>query len=120
MYATATGRGDSMDMSSIGKNIRKKRLAKSWKQEVLAGKAEVTASYIGMIERGEKVPKLETLVRIINVLGATADEIMEGVINRGYEVRMSEYMEKVGRLPKEEQRRIFDVLDVMLEHKGSN
>ena len=40
-----------MDMSSIGKNIRKKRLAKSWKQEVLASKVEVTASYIGMIEK---------------------------------------------------------------------
>ena len=49
-----------MDMSSIGRNIRKKRLAKSWKQDVLAGKVEVTGTYIGMIERGEKVPKLET------------------------------------------------------------
>ena len=109
-----------MDMSSIGRNIRKKRLAKSWKQDILAGKAEVTGTYIGMIERGEKVPKLETLVRIINALGATADEILEGVINRGYEVRMSEYMEKIGSLPKEEQNRIIDVLDVMLEHRGRN
>ncbi|MDE5909685.1 MAG: helix-turn-helix transcriptional regulator [Lachnospiraceae bacterium] len=109
-----------MDMSSIGKNIRKKRLSKSWKQEILASKVEVTAAYIGMIERAEKIPKLETLVRIINVLGATADEILEGVINRGYEVRMSEYMEKIGRLPKEEQNRIFDILDVMLEHRGRN
>ena len=108
-----------MDMSSIGKNISKKRLAKYWKQDVLAGKAEVTTSYIGMIERGEKVPKLETLVRIINVLGATSDEILEGVINRGYEVRMSEYMERIGKLPKEEQNRIFDVLDVMLGHKSN-
>lgn len=105
-------------MSSIGKNIRKKRLAKSWKQEVLAGKAEVTTSYIGMIERGEKIPKLETFVRIVNVLGATSDEILEGVINRGYEVRMSEYMERVGRLPKEEQNQIFDVLDAMLGNKS--
>ena len=64
MYITATGRGDSMDMSSIGKNIRKKRLAKSWKQEVLANKVEVTVTYIGMIERGEKVPKLETLIPV--------------------------------------------------------
>lgn len=109
-----------MDMSSIGKNIRKKRLAKSWKQEVLANKVEVTVTYIGMIERGEKVPKLETLIRIINALGVTSDEILEGVINRGYEVRMSEYMDKIGRLPKEEQNRIFDILDVMLEHRGRN
>ena len=108
-----------LEISSRGKNLRTTRLAKSWKQDVLAGKAEVTTSYIGMIERGEKVPKLETLVRIINVLGATSDEILEGVINRGYEVRMSEYMERIGKLPKEEQNRIFDVLDVMLGHKSN-
>lgn len=109
-----------MDLSSIGKNIRKKRLAKSWKQEILAGKSEITASYVGMIERGEKIPKLETLIRIINALGATSDEILEGVINRGYEIRMSEYMEKIGKLSKEEQNRIFDVLDVMLEGRRRN
>ncbi len=109
-----------MDMSSIGKNIRKKRLAKSWKQEVLASKVEVTASYIGMIERGEKIPRLETFIRITNELGATSDEILEGVINRGYEVRMSKYMEKIGKMPKEEQNRIFDLLDVMLERGSRN
>lgn len=40
-----------MDMSSIGKNIRKKREAKSWKQEVLASEVNLSAPYIGMIER---------------------------------------------------------------------
>ena len=109
-----------MDMSSIGKNTRKKRLAKSWNQEVLASKVEVTASYIGMIERGEKIPRLETFIRITNELSATSDEILEGVINRGYEVRMSKYMEKIGKLPKEEQNRIFDLLDVMLERGSRN
>lgn len=104
-----------MDMSSIGKNIRKKREAKSWKQDVLAGKAELTTGYIGMIERGEKVPKLETFIRIVNELDATADEILEGVINRGYEIRMSKYMEKIQKLPKEEQNKIYEILDVMLE-----
>lgn len=104
-----------MDMSSIGKNIRKKREAKSWKQEVLASEVNLSAPYIGMIERGEKIPRLETFVRITNALGATSDEILEGVINRGYEIRMNKYMDKIGKLPKEEQNKIFNVLDVMLE-----
>lgn len=108
-----------MDMLSIGKNIRNKREAKSWKQDVLAGKVELTAGYIGMIERGEKVPKLETFIRIVNALDATADEILEGVINRGYEIRMTKYTEKIQKLPKEEQNKIYEILDVMLEdHKA--
>lgn len=104
-----------MDWRSIGENIRKKRLAKSWKQATLAEKVDLSNSYIGMIERGEKMPKLETFVHITNALDTTSDEILEGVLNRGYEIRMSEYIKKIGILPKEEQDRIYDVLDVMLK-----
>ncbi len=105
-----------MDWRSIGENIRKKRLAKSWKQATLAEKVDLSNSYIGMIERGEKVPKLETFVHITNALDSTSDEILEGVLNRGYEIRMSEYIKKIGILPKEEQEQIYDVLDVMLKY----
>lgn len=105
-----------MDWRSIGENIRKKRLAKSWKQATLAEKVDLSNSYIGMIERGEKVPKLETFVHITNALDSTSDEILEGVLNRGYEIRMSEYIKKIGILPKEEQDQIYDVLDVMLKY----
>lgn len=111
-----------MDWFSIGDNIRKKRLSKSWKQATLAEKVDLSNSYIGMIERGEKVPKLETFVHITNALDSTSDEILEGVLNRGYEIRMSEYIKKIGILPKEEQNQIYDVLDVMLKysHKKSS
>lgn len=109
-----TVRGDTMDMSSIGKNIRKKRLDKSWKQEFLAEKADVSAPYIGMIERGEKMPSMETFIRIANALDAASDELLCGVINRGYEVRMSKYLEKLKELSGEEQNKVFRVLDVML------
>lgn len=105
-----------MDWLSIGENIRKKRLAKSWKQATLAEKVDLSNSYVGMIERGEKVPKLETFVQITNALDATSDELLEGVLNRGYEIRMSEYIKRIGVLPKEEQKQIYEVLDIMLKY----
>ena len=104
-----------MDWLSVGQHIREKRLAKSWKQCTLAEKVDLTTSYVGMIERGEKVPKLETFVHITNALDATSDELLEGVLNRGYEIRMSEYIKRIQNLPREEQDKIFDVLDVMLK-----
>ena len=104
-----------MDWLSIGQNIKEKRLAKSWKQSTLAEKVNLTTSYVGMIERGEKIPKLETFIHITNALDSTSDEILEGVLSRGYEIRMSEYIERIQSLPQEEQKRIFDVLDVMIQ-----
>ena len=104
-----------MDWLSIGQNIKEKRLAKSWKQSTLAEKVDLSTSYVGMIERGEKIPKLETFIHITNALDSTSDEILSGVLNRGYEIRMSEYIKKIGNLSKEEQSKIFEVLDVMLK-----
>ena len=105
-----------MDMSSIGKNIRKKRQDKSWKQEFLAEKVDVSATYIGRIERGEKMPSMETFIRIANALDAASDELLCGVVNKGYEVRMSKYLEKMKELPGAEQDKVFRVLDAMLSH----
>ena len=68
-----------------------------------------------IIERGEKIPKLETFIHITNALDSTSDEILSGVLNRGYEIRMSEYIKKIQNLSKEEQNKIFEVLDVMLK-----
>lgn len=104
-----------MSKTSIGKNIKKKRESKSWNQEELASRTNLSTPYIGMIERGEKIPRLETFIRITNALDATSDELLEGVINRGYEVRMTEYTEKIQKLPKEEQNKVYKMLDVMLE-----
>lgn len=103
-----------MDMASVGKKIREKRLSKSWEQETLAEKTQLTATYIGMIERGEKTPRLATFVRIVNALDTTADELLEGVTNKGFLVRMSKYTEKIEKLSKEEQNKIFDIIDIML------
>ncbi len=57
-----------MELESIGKNIRKFRLARKLRQEELAEQAGLSTNYIGMIERGEKVPSLESFITIANVL----------------------------------------------------
>ena len=54
-----------MKLESIGVRIREKREQKSWSQEALACEADLSTVYIGMIERGEKVPRLQTFLRIV-------------------------------------------------------
>ena len=105
-----------MNNSTIGKNIKKKRESKSWNQEELAIRTNLSTPYIGMIERGEKIPRLETFIRIANTLDATSDELLEGVIDRGFEIRMTQYTDNIQKLTKEEQDKVYKLLDVMLEH----
>lgn len=52
---------------------------KSWRQEAFAEKIGLSVTYTGMIERGEKIPKLETFIIIATVLEASADLLLADV-----------------------------------------
>lgn len=104
-----------MDLSSIGRHIKEARLQKSWKQEQLGEAVGLSTPYIGAIERSEKIPKLETFIRIINVLGISADVVLEDVTKAGYRVRMSGYLDKMDGLSREKREKIFRVIEVMIE-----
>ena len=54
--------GNLVDYVAIGKRLRSRREAMRLTQEALAGSAEVSTSFIGHLERGEKKPSLETIV----------------------------------------------------------
>lgn len=41
----------------------------------------MTTNYIGMVERGEKIPSLETFINILNALGVSADMVLSEVLN---------------------------------------
>lgn len=105
-----------MDYMEVGKHIKEKRIEKGLRQEDLAEKTNLSVSYIGMIERGEKMPILKTFVIILNALDASADDILSSVLHKGYIVRMSQYTERIGKLKLEDQKRIFEVIDTMLKN----
>lgn len=105
-----------MEFISIGKNIRKYRTAKRMRQEDLAEKTDLSTNYIGALERGEKIPSLETLILIINTLGVTADMILCDVIDKGYTVKDSLLAEKLDSLSDETRAMIYDVIDAVIRH----
>jgi len=54
---------------NIGKSLRYYRKQKGFSQYELAERTNVSQSYISEIERGMKVPSLETIEEIAEVLG---------------------------------------------------
>lgn len=108
--------GGNVQFSSIGKNIRKFRLEKKLRQEDLAERSGLSTNYIGMVERGEKIPSLETFIGIINALGVTADMVLTEVLDTGYEVKNSMLNEKLKKLSKSERDKIYAVIDAMIQN----
>ena len=108
-------KGNVMNSASIGKRIRKARECKGWKQEEFAEKIGLSVTYTGMIERGEKVPKLETFITIANALGVSSDLLLADVLDTGYDIKSSEMTENIAKLPKIERERIYHVVSSMIE-----
>ena len=109
-----------MNTSSIGKRIRKYREAKGWRQEDFAEKIGLSVTYTGMIERGEKVPKLETFITIANVLGVSSDLLLADVLSTGYNVKSSAMTESIENLSPTERERIYCVVNTMIEFNDKN
>lgn len=105
-----------MEFRSIGKNIRKYRLNIKLRQEDLAEKAGLSVNYLSAIERGEKIPALDSLIEIINALGVSADMILCDVLHTGYEAKDSLISSKLQKLSPEDRARIYDVIDVLIRH----
>lgn len=104
-----------MELVSIGKNIRKYRQQKKMRQEDLAEKAGLSVNYIGMIERGDKIPALDTFITIVNALGVSADMILCDVVDSGYTVKASLLTDQLATLSTEEQERFFAISDAFFK-----
>ena len=105
-----------MDFMPIGKNIRRYRLTRNLRQEDLAEMTNLSVNYIGALERGEKVPSLETFISITNALGVSADMLLADVIDAGYIAKRSFLSEKLENLSTEEWAKIYDIIDILLKY----
>ena len=51
-----------------------------------------------------------------NALEISADMVLWDVLKTGYKVKSSVFSEKISALPKNEQERIYDVVDTLIRH----
>ncbi len=84
------------------------------RQEDLAEKVGLSTNYIGMIERGEKIPSFESFLAIVNALEISADKILVDVLNVGYEIKESMLSEKLSDIPIGEREKIYIVIDTLI------
>ena len=92
-----------MELETIGRNIKKYRIEKKLRQGDLAEKTDLSSNYIGMVERGEKIPSLETFISILNALEISADMVLADVLKQGYVVKNSLFSEDMQKLSQEDR-----------------
>ena len=65
-----------IDIESIGSRVKYHRIRNKLSQEELAYLAKVSRVYISYLERGERIPSMESFINIANALNVSADELL--------------------------------------------
>lgn len=68
-----------MDYVKLGKQLRRARHMRDLTQEELAERAGISTSFVGHIERGTRVPSLETVWRMCRAMNISIDYLMDGM-----------------------------------------
>lgn len=82
----------------LGQRIREQRKEKGWTIEQFAERVDLSANYVGDLERGVKIPKLETFIRIVEVLDVSADVLIRDSVPSASHVADDELSRKLSQL----------------------
>lgn len=103
-----------MDLKAVGARIKAAREAKGITQEKLAETIGKSTTHMSVIERGYKMPKLETFIDIANALDVSADTLLLDVVNKANESNISELSALIGKKPIKEQQRILNAVRALI------
>lgn len=102
-----------MDYNALGTRIKNKRLEQNLTQEQLAEKVELSAVYIGQIERGERKMTIETLVKLANSLNSSIEELLKDSTSSNINARLNELVNIAKELDTSDIDKVIDVIKAM-------
>lgn len=104
----------------IGKRMKQARERLGLTQEELAEKTGLTTNYISTLERGASFPRCEKLIILLNGLETSADAIFCDVVEHSMNYKASELSAELASLPAPAQKRILQMLELMIQQEKEN
>lgn len=105
-----------MDYGKLGHRIKEERLNLKLTQEKLAEDIDISISYMGQIERGERSLSLDTLIRLVNRLGITIDYLLQDYTKTTDDNFINQLKQIINGRDSKQKQMVLDVLKVMFSH----
>lgn len=99
-----------MDYKRLGNRIREERRRLNLTQAQLAEDIDISDTYMGAIERGERSLTLDTLERLVNRLGVTIDYLLADSIPGNDSVIIEQFKQIIDHQPLERKQMAINVL----------
>jgi transcriptional regulator with XRE-family HTH domain len=105
-----------MNYARLGQRIREERLKLNLTQAQLAEAVDISDTYCGQIERGERSLTLDTLVRLVNRLGVTIDYLLMDSVNFTDDNAVNQLRQILDTQSNTRKRMAVDVVRTMFAH----
>ena len=99
-----------MDYKRLGERIREERLRLNLTQAQLAEAIDISDTYMGAIERGERSLTPDTLGRLVNRLGGTGDYMLTDSVSDSDANIMNQFKQIMDQQPLERKQMAINVL----------
>ena len=103
-----------MNCKSMGKKLKSYRAKCGWSLKECSERIGISTRYLADIERGDKVPKLETFLLILNTLNASADDVLPDSLVVGYEAKSNDMIRKLNALDVTKIKQALDIFDSVI------
>ena len=105
-----------MDYKKLGERIREERLKLNLTQAQLAEAIDISDTYMGAIERGERSLTLDTLVRLVNRLGVTVDYMLADSVSDNNSNIINQFKQIIDNQSMERKQMAISVLRTMFSY----
>ena len=103
-----------MSCKSMGKKLKSYRAKCGWSLKECSERIGISTRYLADIERGDKVPKLETFLLILNTLNASADDVLQDSLVVGYEAKSNDMIRKLNALDVTKRKQALEIFDSVI------
>lgn len=110
----------SINHKQLGYRVKEVREQNKFSQAQLAEMTDLSISYISHIENAKRKASLESIIRIVNALGITVDELLAGVQMNNPTAYQTDIDILMAKCSNAEKRFVFDLIKASLEIMHKN
>ena len=106
-----------VNYKAVGDKIREKRSSMGFTQGMVSEKVNLSESFYGHIERGEKIPSIESLVKIAKCLNMSLDYLLLDSIDGGADEKLHIELDNLFKEKTPQQKGLlFNILKTLADN----
>ena len=105
-----------MDKLTMGDRIKEIRKKRSFTQEQLAEKLDISVEYVSQIERGLKMPSMQMFIKLVEVLDVSADYLLRDIVSTHDMYGNKQIASKLEKLTPKQRVALEAIIDTYIEY----